>query len=117
MQQWFGKVCREAHGDQQGINPDLGPYHERVERQGDNGVSEGYGKGAQGQARESKETTSYDGRSEEASSYDGRSKETSSYDGRSKGVPAFVHPTGTSSYDGVCDGSPTSKPHLPLAGW
>ena len=36
---------------------------------------------------------------------------------KSNGVPAFVHRTGTSSYDGVCDGSATSKPHLPLAGW
>ena len=55
VQQWFGKVSRGAHGDWQGKNPDLGPYHERVQRQDDNGVSVGYGKGAQGQARESKE--------------------------------------------------------------
>ena len=92
----YGKVSRGALGDRQGINPDLGPCHENVQKQGCNGCAK---------------------TSKVISSYDGRSKASSSYDGRSKGAPAFVHRTGTSSYDGVCDGSPTSKPHLLLAGW
>ena len=48
VQQRFGKVNRGAHGDRQGINPDLGPYHENVQKQRYNDVSMMYLSDTQG---------------------------------------------------------------------